>query len=146
MVLKRFVKYCQSHHQPTIASLISHKTLKSVRSEKHYAEQIKRIWQESYGRYGIRKVWQQLKREGYSIARCTVTRLMKQLEIQGVWRGKNKRTTRNDDYQKRADDLVNRDFNARYPNHLWVADFTYIQTNSGWVYTAFIIDVFRGQS
>ena len=57
--------------------------------DQHYAEQIKLIWQESHGRYGIRKVWQQLKQEGYSIARCTVTRLMKQLEIQGVWRGKN---------------------------------------------------------
>ena len=110
--------------------------------DQHYAEQIKLIWQESHGRYGIRKVWQQLKQEGYSIARCTVTRLMKQLEIQGVWRGKNKRTTHHDDQQKRADDLVKRDFTAQHPNNLWVADFTYIQTNSGWVYTAFIIDVF----
>ena len=67
---------------------------------------------------------------------------MKQLEIQGIWRGKNKRTTRHDDQQKRANDLVKRDFNAQYSNQLWVADFTYIQTHSGWVYTAFIIDVF----
>ncbi|WP_100222796.1 IS3 family transposase [Acinetobacter johnsonii] len=110
--------------------------------DQHYAEQIKLIWQESHGRYGIRKVWQQLKQEGYSIARCTVTRLMKQLEIQGVWRGKNKRTTHHDDQQKRADDLVKRDFTAQHPNNLWVADFTYIQTHSGGVYTAFIIDVF----
>ncbi|EKU52011.1 HTH-like domain protein, partial [Acinetobacter nosocomialis] len=56
----------------------------------HHAEQIKRIWKESSGRYGVRKVWQQLKREGYVIARCTVARLMKKLGIQGVWRGKNK--------------------------------------------------------
>ncbi|WP_373686129.1 IS3 family transposase [Acinetobacter sp. YH12021] len=108
----------------------------------HHAEQIKRIWKESSGRYGVRKVWQQLKREGYVIARCTVARLMQKLGIQGVWRGKNKQTTRNRDDQKRADDLVKRNFNADHPNQLWVGDFTYIQTHSGWVYTAFVIDVF----
>ncbi|NAR31184.1 IS3 family transposase [Acinetobacter haemolyticus] len=110
--------------------------------DQHDAKQIKQIWQESSGRYGVRKVWKQLKQDGYSIARCTVTRLMQQLEIQGVWRGKNKCTTRSRDDQKRATDLVKRDFSAKQPNHLWVADFTYIQTNTGWVYTAFIIDVF----
>ena len=57
--------------------------------DEHHAEQIKRIWKESSGRYGVRKVWQQLKREGYFIARCTVARLMQKLGIQGVWRGKN---------------------------------------------------------
>ncbi|MFP0377021.1 MULTISPECIES: IS3 family transposase [Acinetobacter calcoaceticus/baumannii complex] len=108
----------------------------------HHAEEIKRIWKESSGRYGVRKVWQQLKREGYVIARCTVARLMQKLGIQGVWRGKNKQTTRSRDDQKRADDLVKRNFSADHPDQLWVADFTYIQTNSGWVYTAFIIDVF----
>ena len=59
----------------------------------HHAEEIKRIWKESSGRYGVRKVWQKLKREGYIIARCTVARLMQKLGIQGVWRGKNKKTT-----------------------------------------------------
>ena len=110
--------------------------------DEHHAEQIKRIWKESSGRYGVRKVWQKLKREGYIIARCTVARLMQNLGIQGVWRGKNKQTTRNRDDQKRADDLVKRNFNADHPDQLWVSDFTYIQTHSGWVYTAFIIDVF----
>lgn len=94
----------------------------------HHAEQIKRIWKESSGRYGVRKVWQKLKREGYVIARCTVARLMQKLGIQGVWRGKNKQTTRNRDDQKRADDLVKRNFNADHPNQLWVGDFTYIQS------------------
>ncbi|MFW1977060.1 IS3 family transposase, partial [Acinetobacter baumannii] len=108
----------------------------------HHAEEIKRIWKESSGRYGVRKVWQKLKREGYIIARCTVARLMKKLGIQGVWRGKNKQTTRSRDDQKRADDLVKRNFTADHPDQLWVSDFTYIQTHSGWVYTAFIIDVF----
>ncbi len=72
----------------------------------------------------MRKVWQQLKREGYVIARCTVARLMQNLGIQGVWRGKNKQTTRSRDDQKRADDLVKRNSNADHPNHLWVADFS----------------------
>ncbi len=67
---------------------------------------------------------------------------MQKLGIQGVWRGKNKQTTRNRDDQKRANDLVKRNFNADHPNQLWVGDFTYIQTHSGWVYTAFVIDVF----
>jgi urea transport system ATP-binding protein len=105
--------------------------------DEHHAEQIKRIWKESSGRYGVRKVWQKLKREGYIIARCTVARLMQKLGIQGVWRGKNKQTTRSRDDQKRADDLVKRNFNADHPDQLWVGDFTYIQTHSGWVYTAF---------
>ena len=84
--------------------------------DEHHAEQIKRIWKESSGRYGVRKVWQKLKREGYIIARCTVARLMKKLGIQGVWRGKNKQTTRSRDDQKRADDLVKRNFSADRPD------------------------------
>ena len=67
---------------------------------------------------------------------------MRQYDLQGVWPGKAKITTHSRDDQKRADDLVKRNFNAHRPNHLWVADFTYIKTTSGWVYTAFIIDVF----
>ena len=67
---------------------------------------------------------------------------MKQYGMQGIWRGKGKITTNNRDDQQRADDLVNRNFSAHSPNQLWVADFTYIQTTNGWVYTAFIIDVF----
>ncbi len=82
----------------------------------HHAEEIKRIWKESSGRYGVRKVWQKLKREGYIIASCTVARLMKKLGIQGVWRGKNKQTTRSRDDQKRADDLVKRNFTADHPD------------------------------
>jgi len=82
----------------------------------HHAEQIKRIWKESSRRYGVRKVWQKLKREGYIIARCTVARLMQKLGIQGVWRGKNKQTTRSRDDQKRADDLVKRNFRADHQN------------------------------
>ena len=83
-----------------------------------------------------------MKADGIHVARCTVERLMRQYELQGVWRGKGKITTNSRDDQKRADDLVNRNFSAHRPNQLWVADFTYIKTTSSWVYTAFIIDVF----
>ena len=117
---------------------------RSLRSQHddYYLREIKRIWQDSKCRYGVRKVWQQMKADGLKVARCTVERLMKQYGMQGVWRGKGKITTNSRDDQKRADDLVNRNFSAHRPNQLWVADFTYIKTLSGWVYTAFIIDVF----
>ncbi|WP_157049266.1 IS3 family transposase [Psychrobacter urativorans] len=117
---------------------------RSLRSQHddYYLSEIKRIWQNSKCRYGARKVWQQMKADGLKVARCTVERLMSQHGLQGVWRGKDKITTNSRDDQKRADDLVNRNFTAHCPNQLWVADFTYIKTLSGWVYTAFIIDVF----
>ncbi len=116
----------------------------SLRSQHDdfYLSEIIRIWQDSKCRYGVRKVWQQMKADGLRIARCTVERLMKQYGMQGIWRGKGKITTNSRDDQKRADDLVNRNFSAHRPNQLWVADCTYIKTLSGWVYTAFIIDVF----
>ena len=83
-----------------------------------------------------------MQADGIKVARCNVERLMKQYGLQGVWRGTGKITTNSRDDQKRADDLVNRNFNAHRPNQLWVADFNYIKTINGWVYTAFIIDVF----
>lgn len=107
--------------------------------DEHHAEQIKRIWKESLGRYGARKVWQQLKREGSVIARCTIARLMQKLGIQGVWRGKNKQTTRNRDDQKRADDLVKRNFNADHPNPCeamllwWVTSRIFKQIQAGFI-------------
>lgn len=81
------------------------KRSKRALDDQHYVEQIKRVWQESAGRYGIRKVWEQLKQEGYCVACCTIARLMQQLDIQGVWRGKGKRTTRSRDDQRQADDF-----------------------------------------
>ena len=101
-------------------------------SDKHLMGQIKQIWQDSGCRYGIRKVWHKLKQEGLpKLARCTVERLMKQLGIQGVWRGKGKITTRQRDDQDKPADLVKRNFTADAPNKLWVADFTYIKTKTG---------------
>ena len=113
-------------------------------NDAYLMEQIKRIWQDSGCRYGIRKIWHKLKQDGLpTLARCTVERLMKQLGIQGVWRGKGKTTTKQRDDQEKPNDLVKRNFTADAPNKLWVADFTYIQTKTGWVYTAFVIDVFK---
>ena len=119
-----------------------HKRSLRRQHDDYYISEIKHIWQDSKCRYGARKVWQQMKVDGIHVARCTVERLMTQYELQGIWRGKEKITTHSRDDQKRAYDLVNRNFNAHRPNQLWVADFTYIKTTSGWVYTAFIVDVF----
>lgn len=83
-----------------------------------------------------------MKAGALQVARCTVERLMKQYTLQGIWRSKSKITTKSLNDRKRAGDLVHRNFSARHPNQLWVADFTYIKTLSSWVYTAFIIDVF----
>ncbi|WP_420935495.1 IS3 family transposase [Alteromonas sp. A081] len=104
--------------------------------------EIMRVWQESRQCYGVRKVWKQLKREGFTVARCTVARLMKVLEIQGVRRGRRCITTIPDESAAKPLDLVNREFTAQRPNQLWVADITYVATWSGFVYVAFVIDVF----
>ena len=104
---------------------------------------IARVHGENLSVYGADKVWTQLNREGIVVARCTVERLMRDLGLSGVRRGKAyKVTTNSDDRLRRPDDLVDRDFTAAAPNRLWVADLTYVKTHSGWVYAAFIIDVF----
>jgi len=92
--------------------------------------------------YGADKVWRQLNREGIAVARCTVERLMRVQGLQGVRRGKRVRTTVPDDAADRPLDRVNRQFQAERPNQLWVSDFTYVSTWQGWVYVAFVIDVY----
>ena len=92
--------------------------------------------------YGADKVWRQLAREGVTVARCTVERLMRRLGLRGVVRGKVVRTTVGDARAPCALDLVNRQFRAERPNQLWVSDFTYVSTWQGWLYVAFVIDVF----
>ena len=92
--------------------------------------------------YGARKVWRQLQREGFVVARCTVERLMRQLGLAGVVRGRRCRTTIPADLADRPADRVQRQFTASRPNQLWVADFTYVATWAGFVYVAFVIDVF----
>jgi transposase InsO family protein len=131
-----------TYHRTKDLSDNPHKRSLRSQHDDYYISEIKRIWQDSECRYGVHKIWQQMKADELKIARCTVERLMSQHGLQGVWRGKGKITTNSLDNQKRAEDLVNRNFDAHRPNQLWVADFTYIKTLSGWVYTAFIIDVF----
>jgi putative transposase len=119
----------------------------SLRSERtkrdeRLSEQVSHLWRVNHSVYGADKVWQQMKREHIEIARCTVERLMRRLGIQGVRRGKSQRTTRPDPKQPCPLDRVNRQFVAERPNQLWVADFTYVSTWQGFVYVAFVIDVF----
>ena len=97
---------------------------------------IKKAFDDSRGRYGARKVWHQLRREGREIARCTVERLMKTMGLQGVVRGKKVVTTNPDTAQPCPDDKVNRAFKADMPNQLWVSDFTYVSSWQGMVYVA----------
>lgn len=104
--------------------------------------QIYRVWEQNFRVYGARKVWKQMKREGTSVARCTVERLMRGLGIEGVRRGKRVRTTVPDSAAACPQDLVRRHFEADRPNRLWVADFTYVSTWQGWLYVAFIIDAY----
>ena len=103
---------------------------------------IERVWKANLQVYGADKVWKQMNREGITVARCTVERLMKRLGLQGVRRGKTVRTTVPDRSTPCPLDRVNRQFNADRPNQLWVSDFTYVSTWQGWQYVAFVIDVF----
>ena len=104
--------------------------------------EIARVHRENFGVYGAPKIWSQLNREGTRVARCTVERLMRDLGLCGAVRGKPKRTTVADDTVERPRDLVDRQFHAKAPNRLWVADLTYVRSWSGFVYVAFVTDVF----
>ena len=104
--------------------------------------EIERVFEENYKVYGVRKVWQQLGREGFDVARCTVARLMKDLGLEGVIRGKKARTTIPDKALPCPLDKVNRQFRVPAPDMLWVNDFTYVATWQGFVYVAFVIDAF----
>jgi transposase InsO family protein len=104
--------------------------------------EILRVWQENHSCYGVRKVWKQMMREGFTVARCTVARLMAVQGLRGVRRGRGCVTTIPDDSADKPLDLVNREFTAQRPNQLWVADITYVATWSGFVYVAFVTDVF----
>jgi len=104
--------------------------------------EIRRVHAEHFGVFGARKVWRQLHREGIAVARCTVERLMGELGLEGVRRGKPQRTTTPDAAAARPADLVERNFSAQRPNQLWVADLTYVATWSGFVYVALVIDAF----
>ena len=117
------------------------KSAREVRDEELMKE-IQRVYDENYRVYGAEKIWQQLGREGVTVGRCRVERLMRRLGLAGAVRGKTVRTTVSDKDGVRAVDLVKRQFTAGAPNRLWVADFTYVATWAGTVYVAFAVDVF----
>ena len=101
-----------------------------------------RVFEENFSVYGVRKVWRQLEREGFDVARCTVARLMRAMGLQGVIRGKSVKTTVSDKAAPCPLDHVNRQFKVPRPNVLWLSDFTYVATWAGFVYVAFVIDAY----
>jgi transposase InsO family protein len=103
---------------------------------------VEQVWNANLQVYGADKVWKQMNREGIEVARCTVERLMRRLGLRGVRRGKVARTTISDSKAPCPLDKVNRQFQADRPNQLWVSDFTYVSTWQGWLYVAFVVDVF----
>jgi len=114
-----------------------------IKRDRWLMPEVQRVWDENLQVYGANKIWRQLKREGFAVARCTVERLMKKLGLHGAVRGGAKCwTTVSDDDLHRPVDRVNRQFVADRPNQLWVADITFVATWSGFVYVAFVIDVF----
>lgn len=114
---------------------------RQLADERHKVE-IRRVWTANYSCYGARRVHKQLRREGYAIARCTVARLMAEMGLRGVQRGKKRFTTTPDDTAPRPPDLVDRRFVATRPEELWLADITYASTWEGWLYVAFVLDVY----
>ena len=113
-----------------------------VRRDGWLCGEIRRVYAEHFGVYGVRKVWRQLRREGVAVARCTVARLMRRLGLQGAVRGRRAKTTHSVVQGERPDDRVNREFKVSRPNALWVSDLTYVATWRGFAYTAFVIDAY----
>ena len=116
----------------------------SARSQRDVVlrQQVRRVFDENFAVYGVRKVWRQLVREDVAVARCTVARLMGQMGLQGAVRGKAAKTTISDRATPCPADRVNRQFQAPRPNALWLSDFTYVATWQGFVYVAFVIDAY----
>ena len=112
------------------------------RRDEELTALIKQVHQANYGVYGARKVWHELHRRGVRMARCTVERLMRAAGLRGLLRDTSPRTTRPAAETERPRDLVRRDLTAVRPNQLWVADLTYVRTSVGWVYAAFVLDVY----
>ncbi|WP_438874982.1 IS3 family transposase [Winogradskya consettensis] len=112
------------------------------RRDEQLTATIEQIHEDNYSVYGARKVWHELHRQGAPAARCTVERLMRAAGLRGLLRDRSPRTTRPAPETGRPHDLVKRDFTAEHPNQLWVADLTYVRTSVGWVYAAFVLDVY----
>lgn len=113
-----------------------------TRRDAELRAEIRRVWEENFGVYGVRKVWRALNREGLAVPRCTVARLMGVMGLRGVVRGRRAKTTLAAKEPARPADRVNRVFETNRPNALWVADLTYVATWRGFVYVAFVIDAY----
>ena len=122
----------------------AHPAKRSARAKRDAAlkPEVRRVFDDNFQVYGVRKVWRQLRRENHDVARCTVERLMRDMGLQGAIRGKPVRTTVSDKAAPCPLDHVNRQFRAPGPNVLWVSDFTYVATWAGFVYVAFVIDAY----
>jgi len=118
------------------------KLSKRARGDARLKVDIRKVFDANFKVYGVRKVWRQLKRDGHDVARCTVERLMRSMDLQGAVRGRPARTTVSDKAAPCPLDKVNRQFRSQRPNALWVSDFTYVATWQGFVYVAFVIDTF----
>jgi len=113
-----------------------------ARRDAALKDEVRRVFEANFRVYGVRKVWRQLQREGFDVARCTVARLMRAMGLEGIIRGKTVRTTVSDKAAPGPLDHVNRQFHAPAPNMLWLSDFTYVATWTGFVYVAFVIDAY----
>ena len=131
-----------TYHAHVAQRIDASKRSARARREAVMKLEVQRVFAENFGVYGARKVWRQLRREGFVVARCTVEQLMARLGLQGVIRGKPVRTTISDKSAPCPLDHVNRQFHAPRPNALWVSDFTYVATWTGFVYVAFVIDAY----
>ena len=139
----KVIAIAPSTYHPHVARRAQPETAPArVKRDTLLSAEIKRVYDANFQVYGVRKVWRQLLREGYDVARCTVARLMKKMALQGVIRGRRVRTTVSDKATPCPLDHVNRRFKAPRPNVLWVSDFTYVATWTGFVYVAFVIDAY----
>jgi transposase InsO family protein len=127
--------HAAQHRDPSLRA-------KRVQKDEALSIEVKRVFMENFAVYGVRKVWRQLLREGFRVARCTVARIMRHLGLMGVVRGKPVRTTISNPATPCPLDHVQRQFHAPAPNRLWLSDFTYVATWSGFVYVAFVIDAY----
>ena len=131
-----------TYHAHTARRIEPTKRSARARRDDALGPEVRRVFEENFRVYGVRKVWRQLRREGFDVARCTVARLMRAMGLAGVIRGKPVRTTISDRAAPCPLDRVNRQFRAPAPNMLWVSDFTYVATWAGFVYVAFVIDTY----
>ena len=131
-----------TYHAPVAKRVDPSRLSARDRRDAALKEEIRRVFDSNFRVYGVRKVWRQLQREGFDVARCTVARLMRAMGLEGIIRGKPIRTTVSDKAAPCPLDHVNRQFHAPAPNMLWVSDFTYVATWTGFVYVAFVIDTY----